>query len=349
MSDAHIAAIEKAWESNLRSKRGESDNDRPARAHVYASGRRTCVRRMALDMMFPNDDRKPDPDAMERMRRGEERELAIVNRLMHVGQRCDPTFDVIEGQKSFSIVDRDGILLIRGKMDARLAFGRTVRPIVEVKSGQSFARVETIEDLDRSPWTNHALDQILSYLYAESEPWGTLIIDRPAMPLFLRVNLEDHMERAEGFLRDARTAVDAALGGPLPDFTTKASECRRCPHLGRSCAPPVSYGAGTTVVDDPDLVALAEIREATKEAARQYGHADERLKKELRGVELALMGRFVVEGKWQRKTVYDIPKEVKESYKRTDDQGSFRLSIEPVSDPEATAVAAEPALVTIDD
>ena len=44
-----------------------------ARTYVYASGRRSCVRRMALDMMHPEDDSTPAPDALERMQIGRER------------------------------------------------------------------------------------------------------------------------------------------------------------------------------------------------------------------------------------------------------------------------------------
>jgi hypothetical protein len=135
--------------------------------------------------------------------------------------------------------DRDGELLIVGKMDGRLKFADGATPIFEVKSGDAVRHVDSLDDLDRSPWTAHHVDQLLAYLLADEEEWGLLILDKPEGPTFLRVNLFDHLERAESFLRDARTAIDARFDrAPLPAYTQDASECRRCPHLGKSCAPP---------------------------------------------------------------------------------------------------------------
>lgn len=323
----HLAALEEAWRQHLVST---SSQTRMARTYVYASGRRSCVRRMALDMMHPEDDSTPAPDALERMQIGREREASIVARLMQIGPRCAPPFEVVEGQRPFQIRDRDGVDLIHGKIDGRLQFDKTTRPVFEVKWGESFRHVETLEDLDRSPWTRHALDQLLSYLLAESEPWGFFILGRPGVPLFLRVELEEHLDRAERFLVDARRAVDAATGGALPEYTTSPAECRRCPHLGKACAPPLDFGEGVKVIDDPELIELAERREATAEAAQEYAKADKRLKESLRGVESGLLGPFGISGKWRPGTKYDVPKDVKEQFKRVEEHGSFIVEIERV-------------------
>lgn len=336
----YLAAVSEAWTKHLRAER--DSGHRSSRDYVYASGRRTCVRRMALDMKHPEDDSTFSDDSLERMQRGKEREHSIVARLHQIGPRCSPPFEVIEGQRTFEIRDRDGTLLIRGKTDCRLRFDRTTKPFVEVKSGESFRNVERFEDLDRSPWTRHAPDQLLSYLLAESEPEGCLLIDRPGLPLFIRVVLEDHLQRAEQFLQDARRAIDAVKGvGEMPPFIQDVGECRRCPHLGKSCSPTtMSFGPGVRVITDPDLIAAAETREATAEARADYEAAHNRLKAGLQGVELGVLGPFLVEGRWQKSTKYDIPAEIKKQYAREDPRGGgFRFDVERAVPKEQTAAA----------
>lgn len=324
-----VAALRDAWEDELRADRYESTPG--PRDYVYASGRRSCVRAMALDLLHPEDRGVDSADALERMRRGKEREEAIVLRLQRAGRRSSVRFEVVEGQQRFEIRDR-GVLVIAGKTDCRLKFETGAKPVAEVKSGETFKRVSHLEDLDRSPWTRHALDQLLSYLYANNEPWGLFVIDRPAMPLFLRVNLEDHLERTEAFLRDARTAVEARFARrELPTFTEDRANCRRCDHLGKSCAPPMSFGPGLQVITDPHLIELAELRDKHADGARIFGHADKELKGALRGVELGLLGDFSVQGRWQKSTKLDLPDAVKKLYQVVDPKGSFRVEIDRVT------------------
>jgi len=324
----HIAAIVSAWEGYLRA--GDGGPSTGSLSYVYASQRRACTRRMALDLLYPGDRPEFTPDQLERMRRGVEREAAIVARLLQVGPRCTPPFSMIEGQKRFEIRDRDNRVLIVGKIDGRLYFGRGApRPVFEVKSGESVRHVETIEDLERSPWTRHMLDQLLSYLLAESEPWGFLILDRPAVPKFLRVNLEDHLERAERFLADARIAVLARTGeGAMPPFTDDRAECRRCDHLGKSCAPPLDYGPGATIITDERLINLARICEENEPASKVYDRAWKELSKSLRGVELAIMGDYEVRGSWGKNTTYELPDDIKAKFKKVDEKGKFFLELD---------------------
>lgn len=338
----HVAALEAAWTSHLRSER--ESGPRQPRQHVWASGRRDCVRRMALDLTHPEDEEAFSDDALERMKRGTEREQAIVARLHQIGPRCTPPFSVIEGQRRFEIKEADGSLLLRGKIDGRLQFDRFTKPVFEVKSGVTFQNVRHLEDLDRSPWTKHTLDQLLSYLVAEGEPNGLIIIDRPGLPVFLAVLLDEHRERAEGFLADARMAVAAAGGAELPPWTKDVAECRRCPHFGKTCTPPaLDFGTGMTVIEDPELENLARIREANRDQAKAYDGADEALKKALRGVESALLGPFAVSGKWQSLTKYDVPKEIKEKYRQLDPKGKFLLKIDRALDEPSAAVPVEEA------
>ena len=327
MTTDPLGALEAAWTAHLRAGRWEGG---APRTYVYASGRRDCKRAMALDLLHPEDWPVPAPDALERMERGKEREASIVARLQQIGPRCPVPFQVIEGQHRFEVKDRDGTVLIVGKIDGRLRFATREQPVFEIKSGESFRRIETLEDFERSPWTRHAPDQLLSYLLAEGEPWGFFVIDRPGLPKLIRVDLEDHLDRAEAFLQEARLAIDAKAGKvPMPPFTQDAGSCRRCSHYGKSCAPPLDFGEGAAMITDERLIDLAEVRERSAEAHQEYEEADKELKAALRGIELGVLGPFLVSGKWGRSTRLEFPsEECKKQFQVVDPKGRFLLTIE---------------------
>lgn len=306
-------SLSKAWEYELRLVRDSYAGPRE-RKYVYASGRRLCTRSMALDLLFPEEWNEPDADGMERMRRGKEREEAINDRLRAISRKAELEFEISSQQERFEIRDRSGRVVIVGKIDGRIKLkAEKVDGVYEVKSGESWRGVTRLDDLERSPWTRHALDQLLSYLYAKSLPWGVLIIDKPGMPVFLEVRLEDHLDRVEAFLQQATIAVDVLEGkADLPTFTQDAGECRRCCHYGKSCAPPILGGLGLSVITDERLIQLAEVRDKNLEAHEEFARADAELKKSLRGTELAVMGDFQIKGKWSGKKVFEPPPAIAE-------------------------------------
>lgn len=331
----HLIALRRAWEEDLlRDRKQDKAGTIYRPKNVYASRIRKCARAMALDCLHPEDDPFDRPLTLERFKQGNESERATIARLHAIAPFCDPPFQIVEEQHRFEVRDRDGELLVSGKMDARLKFADGAKPPCEIKSGRSYESCETVEDLARGIWSAGALDQLLSYLFADDkqpEPrWGLILIRRQSdFPVFIRVNLEEHLDRVEGFLRRARLAVDARhQRAELPPFLQDAGECRRCPHLGKSCTPPMDFGPGAQIITDPDLLSAAEVRERNRMARDEYELADKKLKGSLRGVNLGILGPYQVTGEWGPMTKYDIPEDVKAPFKRVDPKGRFTLQIE---------------------
>src|SRR6185369_2958339 len=233
-------------------------------------------------------------------------------------------------------------LLITGKLDGRLTFSRDdsavpgtrrLRPLFEVKEGMTFHNLRELADFERSPWTRHAPDQLLAYMYAEGEPWGLFVLPRPGLPRLIPVSLEANLERIKATLRRVRQAVDAAKGeAPLPDFTTEKSDCRRCPHLGRSCAPPMDFSPGAQLFTDEHDIQLAERRDELEAARKEWQRADEHLKEKYRGVDIGFLGPFELRGRWKAGQVLADPtkkaeldkelKAVKSKFMKPTDKGS---------------------------
>jgi len=316
MPDA-AAALRTAWEAETRARKERAAS--PPREYLYASGRKPCVRWMALDLLHPEDsaDSFNDPHTMERFLRGDEREAAINARLFAVGMRSSPPFRPIEQQSTVEVRDRDGVLLLRGKKEGSLLFEDGRKVTYEVKSGRSVERAETLEDLDRSPWARAYVDQLLVYLLAEGRQEGVFILDRPGLPAFVPARLEEHLARAESFLQDARMAINCATAVnrrlqarfdemdafALAPMTTDRSICRRCPHLGKSCFPEIDYGPGLVSLDDEELAHQLGVELALEDAASEHAAAKKYVRERLRGVEQALVaGQYLVKGRWQKDT-----------------------------------------------
>lgn len=321
------AALKTAWtQHNLAEEKGP-----PApRTHVWASGLHSCILRMMRDMQNPEEREPFTADAVERMKKGKIRERSITQTLMELGEISTPRFEVQGLQESFVIKDRDGRALMSGKVDGRLKIqGMKYRPVYEVKSGQTFAKIETIEQMDAGVWTEHAADQLLSYLYDRGEPWGLFILDRPGLPFLLPVSLEDNLQRMEDTLQGVRWASRAAEGLEAPPpFTERRELCKRCPHFGRSCAPPLDFGEGLKIITDPDLIQAAADVVALEEAAGSHARAKKKLADSLRGVPLAMLGDVQATGKWQGENRAKVPEEVAAKYKVYNPQAKFVIRYE---------------------
>jgi hypothetical protein len=293
------------------------------------------------------------------MRRGKERERDVLAWLQAAGRYSSPSFEVVGGQTSITIKDRDGKPIIRGKYDGRLAFEdlRTSRPIFEYKAGKTFEYAETIDDLDRNPWSRHAVDQNLAYLLGEGEPLGLLVCDRPGLPNMIPIVLEEHFERAERFLREAREALDARDAfldrldpAVLPPFTLQRSVCRRCPHLGANCVPPeVEIGEGIHVVADERLLSLAEVVDSKADAAKEYESAWKEFRESLRGVERAIVGPFEWSGSWRSKSVVKAPDDVKAKAEALSSEASKLLDPFKVKEPKGSFVGSLRRVLPKDD
>jgi hypothetical protein len=336
-------AVATAWAVNTRQVMGRERQTTP-REYLYASGMEDCARWMALDLLHPEDRQPFDDDTLERFWRGDEAEEAKNARLYKVGKFSDPPFRPEQQQSTVEIHDREGkVLLARGKVEGLLHFHTLgLRIVYEVKSGMAVARVETMDDMFRSPWTRKYLRQLCVYLYGQvlggrGNGLGMFILDQPGLPRLLPVDLQEDrfLALAEETLTGAEMAVAARRGAELPVFSRDPGVCQRCPHLGKSCHPSImGIGEGVEVDDDPDAAETLQTYLDTAEAAREHERASKRLfeaggRYRGRG-QVLVAGRYLVTGKWEPKTKYDVPEDVKLQFKKIDDMGAWKKKILPL-------------------
>ena len=324
LTPAAIASgIHTAWGNYLtRSSRPQAPHD-----YVYASSYRSCERRMVYELTIPDQQPPFPPEVLAKFRRGDDRERDLLSDLSRIGRDSEPAIKVVGQQERFALKDHKGRTAIVGKVDARLEIDGK-RPPLEVKawSPMMVDRIEKFEDLFENPWTKSGAHQLLSYLYGAGESFGFLLLDRSGIPKLLPVELEPNLDRMEDFLARAERVLDHVQAQTLPDFLDEPSECRRCPWFGSTCNPPFS-AVGAQLLNDPELESALERWSALKPAADEFDDLDKDIKKQLRGVESGIAGKFQVLGRWSKSSRVELPADLKSKYTKTDPKGRFTLEI----------------------
>jgi hypothetical protein len=328
MTPAAVIAenIGRAWGAFLaRGARPQTPHD-----IVYASAWRACDRRMFYELTQPQSLPPWEPEVLAKFRRGDDRERDLLSDLSRIGRDAEPRFNVIGQQERFTLKDHKGRIAISGRVDARLDLGNGARPPLEVKAWSPMLvdRIETFADLFENPWTKSGALQLLSYLYGAAEPFGFLLLDRSGIPKLVPVELDEHLDRVEEFLTRAERVLDYVAAGELPPFLEgEPDECRRCPWYGAVCNPPLDSGGVVKVLIDPALEAALERRAAIEKIGREYADLDDEIKKHLRGVTSAVVGKFSIRGRWGKSSRLELPPALKTQYTKTDPRGRFTLEI----------------------
>lgn len=321
------------------------------RDYVYASAWRACTRQMALEMLEPDKLPEFSADTLANFRRGKDRERDLLADFTRAGRNSDPPFEVVGREERFELKDHKGRVVIVGKVDAQLKIGRSSHPL-ECKSWNPnlVARIETFEDLFSNRWTRPGAHQLLSYMLAKNEALGFFLLDRNGLPLLLEVELDKHLHRMEDFLARAEIALDArqqvaglgmldSKGGKmlfrddlLPPYTQDPAECKYCGFYGSICNPP-TVNRGAQVVVDESTVQMVERYAEIQETGEEYKHLDKKVKEKFRGTDLAIVGKVLLEGRWQKDTKFNLPDEakaqieaIKEPFAKKVEKGKFFLT-----------------------
>jgi hypothetical protein len=310
------------------------------RPYCYASGYEDCDRKLVLQMT-EGDKILPFPTEVKaKFRRGKDRERNTILDLTMVGRFSEQPFEVIAQQKRFELKDRKGRIAVSGKVDLMLDYGYHKPKIpCELKDYHTNLtdRIFTFEDVLQGKWTQKAARQLLCYLFGEGEELGLLVFTRPGLPKIIPVFLSDHLNLVEEFLTKAEQALDHRDSGTLPDYIQDASECQRCNFYGMVCNPPIMSGEGAQIVTDPETIEIIRRRDELIAMREEFDCLDEDIKTKFRGIETAIAGDFILQGKWQPNTTYPVPKEIKTQYKKTEEKGRFILKITNLKTKEQSA------------
>lgn len=235
-----------------------------------------CDRRLYHDVA-DWQSKAPTPEAVQKFfDRGNDQEPLIERKLSQLG------FRIIGSQVAFE--DHD--LHVTGHIDGTIVEDQYGKPLIaELKStaNASLLGCQTVEDLRGNKFGYRYLVQVTLYMrfsgiYAavlilwSTQDWEPIVIPVPYDPEFSEL-LADRARRINEHIRR----------GEAPDYTTDSRECRQCPHYGRACSPPISFGAGAQIITDDELLEDLERHATLETAGREYTTLDRRIKERLKG------------------------------------------------------------------
>lgn len=214
--------------------------------------------------------------------------------------------DVLERARDY--FDRD--LELSGHIDGKLVIEGMERPVpAEIKGLNPFTaeKIENIDDIRHSQqgWVRKYYAQLQAYLHLDKSPLGVFVIlnkvsggiqfiDCPYDPLF-----------ADDLIRKVKSVRDAVRAKLLPE-RHETSECARCPFL-HVCMPDRTYGEAVKIMDEPELIAAIEKREANREAKKAFDEADKAVKSYLPDAAAELLvGDWAVVGQTIQRKAYAV-------------------------------------------
>jgi hypothetical protein len=221
-------------------------------------------------------------------------------------------FKVVEASRPYE----DKGLQVRGKIDRKIEVDG-VRVPLEYKtvSPREIDSIATAGDMIESKRTyiQQWPAQLLLYMLLSGSKDGVWYMKNSLTwyPKDIWVKLEDHMEYVFDLMAKLNTVNEWVAKNEAPEaWPSDFSVCDNCAFL-LHCQPEVHFGKEAEIYDRPDLEGELEERERLKAYADRYEEVDREIKQYFKGVEKALCGRFLIEGK-------EVVREMKPQPARTD-------------------------------
>lgn len=205
---------------------------------------------------------------------------------------------------------------ISGRIDGKLLGfrgHRYPRPLLleaKTMAGHQYDRTETLDDLrnSSSAWTRAYYAQGMVYCLLEELEAGVFVIYSKATGLLKLLPFELDYGFVEAIISRPERLQPMIHAGEDPEpIPYDGKVCGGCGFRGL-CYPPRSFGEGASVIDDPDLVEMIELREKLRPASHEFDELDRAVKSRLKheGIASAVCGPFVIEGQKVQRKAYSV-------------------------------------------
>ncbi len=156
----------------------------------------------------------------------------------------------------------------------------------------------------RSPWIRKYPAQLTLYMYLEGKEWGCFLLfsKQTFEPKCIWIPLD--YDYAESLLQKLERVNKHVADGTLPEQIDDAEMCAACDFFN-VCLPEIKRDA-ITIDDDPELAEMIERWYALKPSKSEYDKLDKLLKKTIAEHEKALVGDFLITGKWVDRKGYVV-------------------------------------------
>jgi len=233
-----------------------------------------CERRLVYMRTDWDKQLMPDVSLQYIFDEGNTQEEALFNDLRNAG------VVLVEQQRPFSWPEYQ----ISGMIDARVRDNGSVLPL-EAKSMSPFIwdSIDTLEDLNKYPWTKKYLAQMLLYLLMSNSETGIFILKNKSTGKIKQivVQLNDHLEYAESLLQKAKRINDHIQAKTMPDKINNFKTCSEC-QFRHICLPEILANGGIEFIDNEALEKSLNRREELAPLTKEYSDIDKQVKEELK-------------------------------------------------------------------
>jgi hypothetical protein len=187
-------------------------------------------------------------------------------------------FEVVEGQKRFEIKDRNGRVIITGRIEGKIKFEGKYYPF-EIKSMNPniYEGIEIADDFQKYGHTARYPKQLMSYMFSENLEEGFFILT-DCLGHFKIIIIKLDFAMMEKEMQNCTLVMDAVeKKEPLP-FHKDYAVCRKCWACKTCCFPPLDFGEGVQVIDDEFMLVSLNRRQELQKAASEYEKIDKEIK-----------------------------------------------------------------------
>lgn len=274
----------------------------------WASDIGVCAREMFYSITDWDKKPIPEPYLLARFEEGREQEKKVIKKLMENG------FEIVEGQKPFEIKDRNGRVILTGRIDGKIRWDNRKIPF-EVKSlmPSVYSQIDTVEDFNKYSWAKKYPLQMMSYLFGENIDEGIFILT-DCLGHFKVIPVRLDYASMESILQRCELVMNAVDKKTPPDFFKDTSVCRKCWALGRVCSPPLDFGEGVAIIDDAEIEVKLAKRDELYGLSKEFEVLDKEVKGYFRNKPHCLCGNFEIIGKEQIRKIPAQPEKETKSW-----------------------------------
>jgi len=221
--------------------------------------------------------------------------------------------DIIEQQQSFFWKKYE----ISGHVDGKLVmFDKAIPVEIKSMSPYVFGSIDNIADMKYHKYDHIRgyLAQLNLYMLLDGKDQGIFIFKNKVTGQIKDIWMELDYDLGEELIKKAEIINQHVKDETLPEGADY--DQNRCDDCGfvHLCLPEV-IGRGVEICTDEELLELLPQYWELKPIAKQFKEIDDQLKKMLEGREKLLVGEYYIDGKWQNRTSYNVPLEIREPYK----------------------------------
>jgi len=279
-----------------------------------------CLRYLVYNRTRWQEKAKPSPNLMLKLAIGNAFETMVLRDLIDAG------IQVIEQQRPFTW-DK---YKITGYIDAKVKIDDKIY-LLEIKTCNShiFNTLKSVESIKNHKlhYVRKYISQITLYLLLAGYEEGILLFKDTGTGNMKEFLVQLDYELAESLIKKAEAVNKHVETGTVPEPVSDFSVCSYCPFT-HICLPERKADE-LDIITDPELDELLHKRQELKRYVEEFEEIDKKVKDKILTLEKdkLVIGKFLLEIKHIKKTLYEVPEEIKRQFATAKEYKQLKITV----------------------